>query len=495
MHLRVTTRIVILLLAVMPLLPGAATIAAEPQRPTVYILPITGAIELGLSGFLRRAVAEARSADAQAIILEIDTFGGRVDAAVEICKILSDAKPLRTIAYVTNQAWSAGALIALACDEIVMAPGSSIGSAEPRLGIGTGQETTDEKSTSAVRAKFRAVAEEHGHNPHLAEAMVDQDVELRLAQIRGADRILMPEEIEQLRNQLPDREINVVRTISAKGKLLNLAAGEAHELGLATAVLPDRQALLGHLGLADARIVELTPNWSEWLVRAVTHPIVSSLLLSLGMLGIFIELRTPGFGAPGLLGLACIALFFWGHHLIGLANWTEILLFAAGVVLLGIEVFALPGFGLVGAAGIILMLVALFLALVKHPVVLPQVEFARAFYTISYAFIATVLLGALSLRVAPRTALWQRFVLNAREERTAGYSSDVAALTSLASKTGRALTSLRPSGRAQIGAAIVDVVTEGDFIDAGSSIRVVRVEGNRVIVAANAAEVPTIGGA
>lgn len=489
MHARVAVHLIAPLFAIIPLLLRAPTIAAQPPHPTAYVLPITGAIELGLSGFLRRAIAEAKSTDAQAIILEIDTFGGRVDAAVEICKILSDAKPLRTVAYVTNQAWSAGALIALACEEIIMAPGSSIGSAEPRMGVGTGPEETDEKSVSAVRAKFRAVAEEHGHDPRLAEAMVDQDIELKLVTVQDETRILTPEEIEQAKRRLRDRDIEIVRTITPAGKLLNLSAGEAQALGLATTLLPDRAALLAHLGLAEASVVEPEPTWSEQLVRLVTHPIASSLLLSLGMLGIFVETRTPGFGLPGILGALCIALFFWGHHLIGLANWTEVLLFVGGVILLLIELFALPGFGFVGAVGAAMMLTALFLALVKHPVVLPQVEFGRAVSTISYAFLGTVALGILTLKLAPRTPLWQRIILREREDRAAGYSSAVEHLAPYVGKTGRALTMLRPAGRMEIDGEIVDVVTEGDFVEAGSRLRVVRVEGNRVIVTADATEV------
>ncbi len=487
------THLIRRILTVVTLVAGAAAVGApgvpaQPTEATVYIIPITGAVELGLSGFLKRAVADAKRDQAQAIILEIDTFGGRVDAAVEICRIMSDAKPLRTIAYVTNQAWSAGALIALACDQIVMAPGSSIGSAEPRLGVGASEEATDEKSISAVRAKFHAVAEEHGHHPQLAEAMVDQDVELKLVRAKDRTEILTTEEIEQLKEELRDRDIEILRTVKAKEKLLNLAAGEAHELGLAAAVVPNRETLLEQFELASARIVEPTPTWSEWLVRWVTHPIASSLLLSLGMLGIFVETRTPGFGVPGILGGLCIVLFFWGHYLIGLAQWTDVVLFAGGLLLLIVELFALPGFGLVGAAGAFMMLVGLFLGLIKYPVVLPEVEFARAFYTVSYAFIATTVLGALSIKLLPHTTAWKRLILREREDGAASYTSADARLQRYAGKSGHADTDLRPSGRARIGDDMVDVVSEGDFIVAGSPIRVIQVDGGRVVVARDAAD-------
>lgn len=475
------------LLCAASILAALAAAAAPVPQATVYVIPIHGTIDLGLSGFVQRAVAEAQAQHADAVLLDINTFGGRVDACFEIVDALAALDPTPVLAHITREAWSAGALIAVAANHIYMAPASSIGSAEPRaMGpMGGGSEATDEKTVSALRTKFKAIAEERGHSVNLAQAMVDKDVQLVAVMIRGAQEILTEEEWEARRRALDAAgaaaaDVRDERVLKPKGKLLNLTAREANALGLA-ALITSREEVLEVAGFRGARLVTLTPNWSEQIVRWLTHPIVSSLLLTLGFLGLMYEFKA-GWGLTGGFALLALALYFGAHYLVGLANWFDILLFVTGVALLVLEIFLLPGAGLLAAGGLLCIVGGAFLALVKHPLEMPRVELWSAFSTVAYAVVGTFVLTLAAWRFIPQTGWWKRLVLAHGETHAAGYQSHDEALARLAGQTGVALTMLRPSGRGQFGEQIVDVVTEGDFIEQGQAVRVSLVEGGRVVV-------------
>ncbi|MFQ5680951.1 MAG: nodulation protein NfeD [Candidatus Omnitrophota bacterium] len=464
---------------------GQEARAADKGRGEVYVVPVKGIIDLGLSGFIRRALNEAREENAAAIILDIDTFGGRVDAAVEICDALEEIKPIPTFAFVDDQAWSAGALIALATDEIIMSPGSSIGSAEPRT-IGPGgakkkDELTDEKMVSAIRAKFKSVAEQNNHPAGLALAMVDKDIVIHLAEIKGEKKILDEKQLEEARARLKRRKIKIIKTISAQGKLLNLTAKEAKEYGLSKELLPNIYALRKHFNLLDTPLRKTQPNWSEAIVRFLTHPMVSPLLLSLGLLGLFFEFRMPGWGVSGTVGLALIALFFWGHYLVGLATWTEIIIFLVGVALLLLEILVIPGFGLAGIAGIIFIFSGLFLSLIKHPFRIPASELSQAVYSLSLTLILTVAGILLLMKLLPRTWLWKRVVLSAREDKEQGYQSHTICQQYIGKKA-KTITPLHPSGRALWEGKILEVVSESGFIERDKEITIVSAADNRIVV-------------
>ena len=294
---------------------------AEDKRPIVYVAPIEGVIDLGLAPFVQRVLDEATLAGAAAVILEVNTFGGRVDAAVLIRDALLNSK-LRTVAFVNKRAISAGALISLAAAHLVMAEGGTIGAATPvQMGQpGAAPQPAAEKTVSYMRKEFRATAESRKRPPLLAEAMVDADVEI-------------PGVIE-------------------KGKLLTLTTEEAMKYKLADFRADTMESALEQLGLGGAEIRRASPNWAEELVRFVTHPVLSSLLITIGTLGIVVGLRTGDFGMAGALGIASLALFFWGQGLVQLAGWEERLLVAGGAALLAVEIFMIPGFGVAGVLGI-----------------------------------------------------------------------------------------------------------------------------------------------
>lgn len=469
---------------IIPLLLIALVLSSltfSQSQGLVYIIPVRGIIDLGLSGFIKRALNEARQNNAQAIILEINTFGGRVDAAVEISSALEKVKPIPTVAFVDDEAWSAGALISLSCEKIIMSPGSSIGSAEPRaLGFGKSNELTDEKAVSAVRAKFKSLAEENNYPVNLALAMVDKDSQVTQVRIKDEIKILNNQELEEARSKYREKDIEIIKIINPKGKLLNLTAKEAKELGLAKEILSSKAQVLEFLKLNKAGVLEVKPNWSETLVRFLTHPIVSPLLLILGFLGIFYELQVPGWGISGTLGAIFLALFFWGHYLVGLAGWTELIIFFLGVLLLLLEILVIPGFGITGILGIILIFLGIFLSLIRHPSAAPKTQIIQAFYTLSSVIITFVTI-LLTWKFLPKTGLRRRVILDFSETKKGGFEPATSQAYYLG-KTGKTLSALRPSGKAIIESNILDVITRGEFIDKDKKIKVIKVEGNKIIV-------------
>jgi membrane-bound serine protease (ClpP class) len=422
---------------------------AQTGRPVVYAVPITGVIDLGLAPFVSRMLEEATRAEATAVILDINTFGGRVDAAVLIRDALLQAR-VRTVAFINKRAISAGALISLAAETIAVADGSTIGAATPvAMGSpGAPAQPVAEKTVSYMRKEFRATAESRSRPPLLAEAMVDADVEI-------------PGVID-------------------KGKLLTLTAEEALQHQLADFRADSLGAVLQALELAGAEVRTASQTWAETLVRFLTHPVVSSLLMTVGMLGLIVELRTPGFGVPGALGIMSLGLFFWGHWLVQLAGWEELLLVGLGLVLLALEVFVIPGFGLPGLLGLAALLGGLGLSVVGA-----GATWGAILASIGWVALCVLLALAASLallRVLPRLSWGRRLILETELLSGPGGASAPEHDRRWLSKSGTAVTPLRPAGIAYLNDERVDVVAEGEFIEAGQPVDVIRVDGNRIVV-------------
>jgi membrane-bound serine protease (ClpP class) len=410
-------------------------------------MPIDGMIDLGLAPFLTRTIRDAQQAGAAALLLDINTFGGRVDAAVAMRDALVNA-PIRTIAFVNPRAISAGALIALATETIVMAGGGTIGAATPVVSGGNQPQVADEKSVSYVRKEFGATAERRGRPPQLAEAMVDADVQ--------------------------------ITDVVEQGKLLTLTTSEALTHQVADFTADTLTDALAATGLHDADIRRASQTWAETFVRFLTNPVVSSLLMTIGMLGLLVEIRTPGFALPGAVGLLSLALFFWGHWIVQLAGWEELLLVATGVILLGLELFVIPGFGVAGAGGVIALAAGLGMTLVGAGATSSVI--IAAFGRVAISILLALGGGLALLRVLPRLPFGRRLVLDAEMGAEQGYTSPPESDRLQLGRTGTALSPLRPAGVADINGARVDVVSDGGFIEAGAAIEVTRVEGNRVVV-------------
>jgi len=460
------------------------------EGKSLFIIPVVGTIDLGLSAFIKRALKQANEEQAAAIVLKINTFGGRVDAADEIVNNVQELATGPTFAYITHSAWSAGALIAMSCESIVMNEGSSIGSAEPRMmGLGQGQQATDEKIVSALRAKFKATAQANNHSANLAEAMVDKEVELIQVLFKNDLLILTPAELKDKKEKENKKFFKNQKTICAKDKLLNLTADEAKSFSLSSETVKSEEEFFSYLkNQLDAKSITFLkkitpkPTWSENIVRFLTHPIVSSLLLSLGFLGILFELKMPGWGISGTLGVLFLILFFWGHYLVGLANWLDIAIFVIGTILLLIELLVVPGVGIIGITGFAFIISGLILTLLKHPFTLPSFEINSAILTISWAFIITFVLAILGFKFLPRTNLFKRVILQASEKRNMGFQTKSLPESICVGKIGKSKTILRPSGRAIFDEQILDVTTLGEFIPKGETVIIAKIEGNKVFV-------------
>lgn len=425
------------------------TTTANPQQTDEAVIvrvPITGTIEMGLAPFVERALREAGESGAAAVVLDLDTPGGRVDAAWKIIDAVRDA-PLPVYAYVNYRALSAGAMIALSANQLYMRPGSTLGAATPVTG---GGEKAPEKIVSAMRSEFRALAEQRGFDPRLAEAMVDESVE--------------------------------VPGVVEAGRLLTLTTEEAERLGIATAAVDDYPALLDAVGLGSGvATIDVRPNWAERIVRFLTHPAVAPLLLSLGFLGLLIEIKTPTFGLAGAVGLTSLAAFFGAHYLVYLAGMEEIILLGVGVVLVAAEVFLIPGFGVAGALGGTAILGSAVMSMVGSIPTWGGILDAAGLVALSLILVSVVAWAVIRhLPHSSRLRLRGVF-LDSETSRETGYLS-APEREDLVGQIGNALTDLRPAGTALFGDERVDVVTEGPWIAEATRVKVMRAEGYRQVV-------------
>lgn len=415
------------------------------QQTKVYLGYIEGDIDLGLSPYISRVISEAEKNNADAIIFKINTFGGRVDAATQIKDAILSSK-IKTIAFINNRAISAGALIALSCQTIVMAPGSNMGAATVVDQTG---EKVAEKYQSYMRSEMRSTAERNKRNAKIAEAMVDE-------------RIVIPGLVDST-------------------TLVTLTTEEALKYKMADTSLSTINQVLEYIGLKDAELVKVTTNWAEDVVRFLNNPIISSILIMIGFFGLMAEVKTPGWGLPGTAGLIALTLFFGSSYILQLASLVEILMFIGGVILLLTEIFVIPGFGIAGISGIVLIFLSIFLSLIGSGPFITSETISMAIIQLAFAIIAALVLIFLLAKHLPKSSLFNRLVLSESEKAEEGFVS-VSEEPELLGKTGVAITILRPVGIAEIEGKRVEVVSDGEFIQPGTKIKVIKVEGMRVLV-------------
>ena len=429
------------LLAVLLLL---VDISASNKK--VYLARIDSEIDLGMAPFIKRVISEAEKNNAQAIIFHINTFGGRVDAATQIKDAILNSK-VKTIAFIDRRAISAGALIALSCEKIYMVPGASIGASTV---VDQSGEKQSEKYQSFMRSEMRSTAERNGRRADIAEGMVDE-------------RIVV--------SDLEDDST----------KLITLTSEEALKVGIADKIVNSIEDAEKEAGFAGAEIVEVKGNFAEDLVRFVNHPIVTSILIMIGLVGLFTEIKTGGWGWPGSLAVIALLLFFGSNYILDLASAFEIVIFIIGVVLLLLEIFVIPGFGIVGVVGILLMISGLFLGLVGDFSITDPNDISNAIIQLASSFLMTAVFIYILSRFLPKTKMWNNLILQSKISSTSGYTSSLD-LTSLIGAEGIALTDLRPAGTAVINGKRVDVVTDGEYIKNGTSLVVNFIQGSRVVV-------------
>ncbi|HOZ48546.1 MAG TPA: NfeD family protein [Candidatus Hydrogenedentes bacterium] len=527
------SRVITLMTAMIAMIAAGA---AGEAGDFVIVCPIEGMIDDGVNVLVERTVREADGA--KAIIFVIDTPGGLLDAGIEITKTILEA-PCQTIAYPTGMgAISAGALISYACQAIVMAPDANIGAATPVIMSPEGMQPTSEKEVSFMRAKMRALAERNGHNPAIAEAMVDKDIELR-SYVNDEGRLIvykaggpdappftntgstdvtqkvvkriaeavdtLPSELDGFKDAVKDilppegqatpAETSTTAATPAEDgsqlvlpadKLLTLTAQEAVRYGLCPTTANSVDEVMAFFQLHGMRKYEIEMTWSEALFRWLTSPLVAGILLMLGIGGIYMEMKTPGFGVFGAVGLICLALFFGSHLLIGLAEWIDVVLVAGGIVLLLVEILIIPGFGMAGFAGITCLIIGLYLSLVRVPIPQYSWDFARltdAGLSLVVAGLTLVLMVYIFWKVFPRTPLFGWLVLGHSQQADQGYTVQSPAQVQHAlGLKGVATSMLRPAGRGRFGDQTYQVVTEGGFIAQDTPIVIVKAEGNRYVV-------------
>ncbi|HSH45315.1 MAG TPA: NfeD family protein [Longimicrobiales bacterium] len=444
--------VAIAMLALSACVDGRSDVESTPR---VYRVPVTGVIELGVAPFVERSLREAEAAGAAAVVLELETPGGRVDAAQRIVSSIQDAE-IPVYAFVNDRALSAGAMIALATDEVFMSPGAIMGAATPVTGEG---EKAPEKIVSAMRSEMRALAQRRGLDPAIAEAMVDEEVE--------------------------------VEGVVERGKLLTFTTAEASEVGFSRPAA-DLEDVLEQVG-APHQVVAMEVNWAEGVVRFITHPMVAPFLLSIGFLGLLMEIKTPAFGVAGLAGAGALALFFGGHYLVGLAGWEEVLILTAGLVFLGIEAFVVPGFGVFGLLGIAGVLGSIYLSLVGNLSTLT--DYNQAAMIVAATMLIVLVSAWVIVRTLPknRRLLRSGILLGEDTGRDIGYLS-AAVRAELVGRKGTAITDLRPAGVGRFDDERVDVVAEEGWLTSGTPIQVVRAEGYRHVVRAVEAARDDTGG-
>ncbi len=402
----------------------------------VYIIPVEREVERGLEAFLKRTTTEAIESGADHIILEIDTPGGRVDSAGQIATLLQNLE-VPTTSFIINEALSAGSYIALNTDNIYFVPHATMGASGVINSDGTAAE---EKAQSAWIEKMSSAAESKGRDPLYAVAMADPNIDLPEY---GAPR----------------------------GKFLTLSPNDAVEVGYAEGIVNDRVELLHELGLSKATVVETEPTLAEEVARFLTNPIVYSILLSVASLGLIVELYSPGFGVPGIMGLAALILFFYGHIVAGLAGMEAIILLLAGIILIVAELFVPGGIlGLLGAGAII------------GSLLMSGYDVGQMAFSIGIAFLIAIAASMILFRrVGLEKGIFRHIILRESTATELGYVSAKNRLD-LIGLEGIALTPLRPSGTGEFNGERIDIVSEGGFIEKGKRIKVVKVEGVRVVV-------------
>jgi membrane-bound serine protease (ClpP class) len=479
---------------------------AQVEKEKAVLYPLEGMLAQTMTMRLKRAVAMAEELGARTLILEINTPGGEMMLMEQLRNMIFDAHQkngLNTVAYINHDADSAGALIAMACQELYMSPLAHIGSATPVAtsplqplmpllpGIqDNSQDDMMNKIKSRARAVFRATAIETGRNEAIAEAMVDPDVELVLALVEDEEKVLKRQDYNDLRARLGDNKVIEYSIVCAKGELLNMTAREALEWGFIDGIPETRDEMLeSFLGIDKDQLFLVKPSWSEKLVDFLQS--IHFLLLIAGLILLYVEFQVPGFGIPGILGLSCLGILFFGKYMVGLAEFTEILMVIFGLGFIVVEIFILPGTLIFGILGGLLVLFGLILSF--QPFIVPDAPWETDLFVDNITYLGLSIIGvligmAILSRFLPKVSIFQRFVLDTGTapgglHASAGTIDDVAPeLLLQPGDRGTVQTTLRPAGKVIFDGTAIDAQSEGGYIDAGEDVEIVRVTGNFVFV-------------
>jgi membrane-bound serine protease (ClpP class) len=450
---------------------GAPAVETSASTNITFVIPVKGIMESGMLYALRLGFKQADELGAATIVFDMDTPGGSVDVVEEIIRRLINLPTnVHTVTFVNKDALSAGALMALATDEIYMSPGSRIGaSAMVTLTGDIPDGDTKEKHVSSTLALVTSAAKRKGHDTELLRAMVRKDV----GYTAGTNVICPKGELLTLTDDVAGRQVE------RDGKQVPL---------LSAGTLKTLDDVLAKIGSTPGDVRHQTLSSSEKLARYVK--LMSVLFLLGGILGIYIEIKTPGFGLPGVLGVFSLAIFLWAHFVAGEAGSIEILLLIVGLMFVILEIFLLPGLGFLGVTGAALMVVALVMAMVEHYpggswFEVPTIDLHRAFFNLGVSLVASFAAAATMAHYLPKTAFFHHLALMNTMDHKDGFHS-APETTGFVGLRGRAITELRPGGIGQFGDRRLDVITRGEFLDQGAAIIIAETHGSRIVVDAMA---------
>ncbi|MBU8848808.1 MAG: serine protease [Desulfobacterales bacterium] len=466
------------------LLFSASMLYASQNKQKVYIIPISGPVEPGMAAYVKRALEEIKNEKDAVFVFKMDTFGGRVDAALDIVDTISSVPEGKTIAFVEKRAISAGALIALSSNLLFMKENTIIGDCAPIIQTQEGQKMAGEKVQTVLRAKFRALAKKNNYPVALSESMVTIDMEVYQVMMDG-EKSFMKKKVYDDLTEDEKKKIKEKKTIVAKGELLTMDDEEAFSFGFSQKSVKDIEEALLLSGYESTDIITIEESWSESIVRFL-QPFLPILML-IGIGAIYTEIKAPGFGIPGIVGLICLGLVFFSQYLVGLADYTELLLLLIGVLLLGVEVFVLPGFGVAGITGLLIIAAGLVLSFQGFVIPDPSLPWEGALLIKNLAqvlgsFMFAFLISLFMIRfVLPQLS---KIIKGPYLSATLSHSL-MDTTTVLAVKPGDigiAYTFLRPSGKVMINNKKIDAITRGEFIDRGTPVMIDKIEQNHVIV-------------
>ncbi len=428
---------------------GAALSQNEEDSLLVFKLNIDMEIDARSNRLTELALAKAEDMEADYVVIEMDTYGGALDAADDIrTRVMEFEKPIYV--FINKDAASAGALISIACDSIYMASGSSIGAATVVTQDGT---AAPDKYQSYMRSIMRSTAEANGRDPRIAEAMVDQTIE--------------------------------VDSISQEGKVITFSTSEAIKHGFCEAQVKNLDEIMARSGVEDYELYEFELSMTDKIIDLFINPFVSGILILIILGGIYFELQTPGVGFPILAAVIALVLYFTPYYLNGLAENWELIMFLIGILLIALEIFVIPGFGIAGVSGLVLTVGSLILVMLNNDwfdfQFVAEGDLITAIFTTFVALIASfvaIFVGGVRLT---ESRMFQRVALQTTLDKEQGYTANFKK-ESFIGKTGEAYTILRPSGKVMIDDELHDAFTRGGYIEKGTKVEVVGEEGNSLKV-------------
>ncbi len=362
-------------------------VIANNNNSKVYVVPIQNTIDLGIPAFVNRAVNAAENNDAELLVFEINTFGGRVDAATQIKDAISSTD-IQTVAFINKRAISAGSLISLSCDKIYMTPGATIGATSV---VDMSGEKQSEKAQSYMREEMGATAESSGKNVTIARGMVDEELSFEYLVVEG-DSV----KVDDIEGRKEGKLITLTTELALKYKI---ADGESESI----------EDVIADLNIENYDIITLDENWSEDLVRFLTDPVVSSLLTTFGTIGIISELYSAGWGIGGTIGIVCLTLALGAGYLTKLASATDLLIIFSGLALLLVEFLAIPGFGIFGIAGLIILFYGLYLLLIPEVPVGDEI-YREALDGFSWAIVGGIIVLIMLIRLISQSKVFQKLI-------------------------------------------------------------------------------------